>query len=99
MTAEHARMSKLIGRDNLATIGNKTKIECWIRPKQGLAPSQQKNWMKLLKDDARAVTGEKDPKRNIARAMEALVGGAHLDGGEHAVKLVMTELKLLIRDP
>lgn len=95
--AEYARMSVLIGRENLARIGEDSGIQRWIHPRRPLPPSQQMSMLRLLMDDMRAVTGEKDPKRIIARAMRALIGAVYLDGGIIAAEKVMTELRLLIR--
>jgi dsRNA-specific ribonuclease len=91
-------MLNLIGIENLAAVGTDTKIERWIRPRQGLPPSHQRNLMKLFGEDLTKVR-EKDPKRVIARAMQALMGAAQLDGGQEVAEKVMTELKLLIRYP
>ncbi|KUJ24401.1 uncharacterized protein LY89DRAFT_551177, partial [Mollisia scopiformis] len=81
---------------NLASVGNHSGFQKWIRPRKPLPPSQQRNVMLMIKDDLRALTGEKDPKRVIARAMRALIGAVYLDGGREAAVDVMRELRLLI---
>lgn len=95
--AEYARMSVLIGRENLSRIGEDSGIQRWIHPKRPLPPSHESSVLRLLMDDMRAVKGDKDPKRIIARAMRALIGAVYLDGGIMAAGNVMTELRLLIR--
>lgn len=96
-TAEFTRMSVVIGRENLARIGEDSGIQRWIRPRRPLPPSRQSSIVRLLMDDAWALKGEKDPRRIIARAMRALIGAVYLDGGDMAATTVMTNLKLLIR--
>ncbi|KAE8450641.1 hypothetical protein EG329_005985 [Mollisiaceae sp. DMI_Dod_QoI] len=96
-TAEHMRLLNVIGRRNLAKIGEHSEIQRWIRPRMALPPSQQRSLFRLLKQDLQTVTRQDDPSSTIARAMRALIGAVYLDGGILAVDKVMMELRLLIR--
>ncbi|CZR55489.1 uncharacterized protein PAC_05377 [Phialocephala subalpina] len=95
--AEHEEHAKTIKKKNLVAVGQESKIQRWIRPRRGLAPSNQQNPLALIRRDISDTFGGHYGPRAIERAMEALIGAVYYDGGIEAVKKVMMELRPLIR--
>lgn len=92
---EEKEAVKMIGKvldwRNLLPVGEKSKLERFVRKRESAVKSHSQI-LKMLKEDVKT----EDPSRTVARGVSAVLGAVYYDGGVENVAKVMGTLKIKI---